>query len=144
MRRIRRREWIWWGRWDDLFGVVEALVVVLAEEGADLGLPALGHALAKVEPEVVASPLVPRYPPSLRHRLPFSFPIPFYQAIPFDSPREIPLHHPMDRWDRLISFSLGSDPFWPKAHAHAYSAPFDVSLILNTSRLISISGSAAR
>lgn len=57
------------GFWEkeDLLGVVEALEVVVAEEGAVLGLAAAGHALAEVRPEVVAPPLVPRYPPPGRH-----------------------------------------------------------------------------
>ena len=50
-----------------LFGVVEALEVVLSEERAVLGLPAAGHALAEVSPKVVAPPLVPCYPPTRRH-----------------------------------------------------------------------------
>lgn len=55
---------------------MEALEVVLAEEGAVFGLPAAGHALAEVDPEVVASPLVPRYPPARCHRLSFSAALP--------------------------------------------------------------------
>lgn len=43
----------------DLFGVVEALEIVLAEESAVLWLAAARHALAEVHPEVVASAFVP-------------------------------------------------------------------------------------
>jgi hypothetical protein len=52
----------------DLLGVVEALHVVLAEEGAVRGLAAAAHALAEVHPEVVAPALVPVDAPPRRHR----------------------------------------------------------------------------
>jgi hypothetical protein len=68
----RRRNRIGGGRRDertDLLGVVEALHVVLAEEGAVGGLAAAAHALAEVHPEVVAPALVPVDAPPRRHRL---------------------------------------------------------------------------
>ena len=51
----------------NLFGMVEALEVILTEKRAVLGLSAVRHALAKIHPEIVASPFVPRYSPSRRH-----------------------------------------------------------------------------
>lgn len=53
---------------DYLLGVVEALEVVLPEEAAVGGLAAAAHALAEVQPEVVAPPLVPVDAPPGRHR----------------------------------------------------------------------------
>jgi hypothetical protein len=51
-----------------LLGVVEALEVVLAEEAAVGGLAAAAHALAELQPEVVAAALVPVDAPPRRHR----------------------------------------------------------------------------
>lgn len=51
-----------------LFGVVEALEVIFAKEVAILRLATARHALAEINPEIVASPLVPCYSPSRRHR----------------------------------------------------------------------------
>lgn len=53
----------------DLLGMVEALHVILAEEGAVGGLAAATHALAEVHPEVVAPALVPVDAPPRSHRL---------------------------------------------------------------------------
>ena len=50
-----------------LFGVVEALEVVLAEERTVLGLAAARHALAKVDPEIVATPFVAGDSPAGSH-----------------------------------------------------------------------------
>jgi len=52
----------------ELLGVVEALEVVLAEEAAVGGLAAAAHALAELQPEVVAAALVPVDAPPRRHR----------------------------------------------------------------------------
>lgn len=54
----------------ELLGVVEALEVVLAEEAAVGGLAAAAHALAELQPEVVAAALVPVDAPAGRHRRP--------------------------------------------------------------------------
>lgn len=51
----------------DLFGVVEALEVVLAEERTVLGLAAARHALAEVDPEIVATPFVAGDSPAGSH-----------------------------------------------------------------------------
>lgn len=50
--------------------MVEALEVVLAEEAAVGGLAAAAHALAELQPEVVAAALVPVDAPAGRHRRP--------------------------------------------------------------------------
>jgi hypothetical protein len=50
--------------------VVEALEIVLAEEAAVGGLAAAAHALAELQPEVVAAALVPVDAPAGRHRRP--------------------------------------------------------------------------
>lgn len=50
-----------------LFGMVEALEVILTEKRAVLGLSAVRHTFAEIHPEIVASPFVPRYSPSRRH-----------------------------------------------------------------------------
>ena len=42
----------------DLFRVVEALEVIFTEESAVLGLSALRHALAEINPEIVAPSFV--------------------------------------------------------------------------------------
>lgn len=47
------------GERNDLFGVVETLEVVLAKERTVLGLAAARHALAEVDPEIVATAFVP-------------------------------------------------------------------------------------
>lgn len=47
----------------DLFGMVEALEIVFAEESAILGFSAARHALAEVDPEIVAATFVPRNSP---------------------------------------------------------------------------------
>lgn len=56
------------GSFSHLLGVVEALEVVLAEEAAVGGLAAAAHALAEIQPEVVAAALVPVDAPPGRHR----------------------------------------------------------------------------
>jgi hypothetical protein len=53
----------------NLLGVVEALHVVLPEEGAVGRLAAAAHAPAEVQPEVVAPAHVPIGSPPRRHRL---------------------------------------------------------------------------
>ena len=47
-----------------LFGVMEALEVILAEELAVLGLTAARHAFAEVNPEIIATTFVPIDSPS--------------------------------------------------------------------------------
>ena len=53
-----------------LLGVMEALEVVLAEEAAVGGLAAAAHALAELQPEVIAAALVSVDAPAGRHRRP--------------------------------------------------------------------------
>lgn len=53
----------------DLFGVVEALEVILTKERTVLGLSAARHAFAEVNPEIVTPPLVAADSPSRCHLL---------------------------------------------------------------------------
>lgn len=53
----------------ELFGVVEALEVILTKERAVLGLSAARHAFAEVNPEIVTPPLVAVDSPSRCHLL---------------------------------------------------------------------------
>ena len=85
-----------WVELTHLLGVVEALEVVLAEEAAVGGLAAAAHALAEVQPEVVAAALVPVDAPPRRHRrlaaaappppLPLSTPVASHLCLATDPP----------------------------------------------------------